>query len=89
MSVGNSIPPVTSRATDSALQVSYSTFILFSSSPSYERVTREGLGIRDLATFSFAHRAEKPSAHPAEHRILKLAWACWEWLWDLGPSLVL
>lgn len=79
MSVGqplllpNSIPPVRAGAADLVLQVFHSTSILFSFSPSYERVTREGLGICDLATFSFAYRAEKPSVCPIEHRILGVA----------------
>lgn len=40
-----SIPPMRARAAGSALQVSYSVFILFSFSPSFERVTGKDLGI--------------------------------------------
>lgn len=78
MSVGqslllpNSIRPIRAGAAGSALQVSYSIFILFSFSPSYERVTGKGLGIQDLTTFSFAYRAEKSSGCPAEPGIFGL-----------------
>lgn len=53
-------------AAGSALQV-------FSFLPSFERVTGKDLSIHDLTTFSSAHRAEKSSECPAEHRIFGLA----------------
>lgn len=72
----NSIPAMRAGAAGSALQVS---FFLFSLSSSFERVTGKALGIHDLATFSFAYRAEKSSGCPAEHRTF--------WLTGSGPEI--